>query len=73
MVFVFRSPFGLFIIKPHNNRWGLWCGDDLLGSYHRPEAAADDVYMQATGHYDWDGKKTDGTEPMDLSDWERVR
>lgn len=73
MVFVFRSAYGMFVIKPHNGRWGLWCGDELLGSYHRPEAAADDVYTQHTGCDGWDDKEPDGTEPMDLSEWERIR
>jgi len=73
MIFAYRSPFGVFVIRPHQGRWGLWCEDELYGSYHSPQAAADDVYMQATGHDEWDMKSPDGTEPTDLSEWERIR
>jgi len=73
VVFIFRNPAGLFSIRPQQGRWGLWIGDELLGSYHRPEAAADDVYTQHTGWDAWDDKEPDGSEPTDLSEWQRVR
>lgn len=71
-VYQYKSPAGLFLIKPQaNGRWGLWFKDDLLGSYHSAMAAADDVYMQATGDYDWDS--LDGVDiPTDISEWEVV-
>lgn len=71
-VYQYKSPIGLFLIKPQTNgRWGLWFKDDLLGSYHSAMAAADDVYMQVTGDYDWDS--LDGVDiPTDISEWEVV-
>ena len=54
-MYQYMSPIGCFLIKPQaNSRWGLWLKDELLGSYHSALAAADDVYTQATGDYDWD-------------------
>jgi len=70
--FVYRSRFGLLAIRPaRNGRWNLWIGDDIYGQYHSPIAAADDVYMQATGHYEWDDQDN-LMEPCDLSEWTRV-
>ncbi len=68
----YRSPIGRFLIKPQaKGRWGLWSKDDLLGSYHSALAAADDVYMQATGNYDWDS--LDGVDiPTNITVWEVV-
>ena len=70
--FQYKSPIGHFLIKPQaNGRWGLWFKDDLLGSYHSAMVAADDVYMQATGDYDWDS--LDRVDiPTDISEWEVV-
>jgi len=71
-VYQYKSPIGRFLIKPQaNSRWGLWFKDDLLGSYHSAMAAADDVYMQTTGDYDWDS--LDGVAiPTDISEWEVI-
>ncbi|RMH16911.1 MAG: hypothetical protein D6698_09005 [Gammaproteobacteria bacterium] len=71
-VYQYKSPLGLFLIKPQTSgRWGLWFKGELLGSYHSAMAAADDVYMQATGDYAWDTLK--GVRiPMDISEWEVV-
>lgn len=71
-VYQYKSPTGLFLIKLQvNGRWGLWFKDDLLGSYHSAMAAADDVYMQVTGDYDWDS--LDGVDiPTDISEWEVI-
>ena len=68
----YRSPIGAFLIKPQTGgRWGLWLKDDLLGSYHSPMAASDDVYMQATGDAEWD--LMEGLDiPTDLSEWQRI-
>jgi hypothetical protein len=48
----------------------LWCGDEVLGSYHRPEAAADDVSHGVTGYLDLD-RLLESRAPSDLSEWER--
>ena len=69
-IYRYRSPMGRFLVKPRaNGRWGLWFKDDLLGSYHSAMAAADDVYMQATGDYDWDYQE--GVDiPTGIDEWE---
>ena len=66
----YRSPIGRFLANPQTNgRWGLWLKGDLLGSYHSAVAAADDVYMQATGDYDWDSLV--GFDiPTGIDEWE---
>ncbi len=71
-IYQYRSPVGRFLIKLQTNgRWGLWFKDDLLGSYHSAMAAADDVYTQTTGDYDWDS--LGGVDiPTDISEWEIV-
>lgn len=72
-MWLFRSKVGTFKIALHNNgRFGLWIGDELLGSYHSPHAAADDVYMYATGHWPWDQQMM-VLEPCDLGEWQQVR
>jgi len=69
----YRSPLGVFIIKSQaNGRWGLWLNDELLGSYHSSVAAADDVFMQATGDYDWD-TLNDIDIPTDVYEWDVVK
>lgn len=62
-----------FRISPKAGRpreTGLWLDDELLGSYQSPEAAADDVYVQVTGHHAWDTLKN-ANPPIDLSGWQR--
>lgn len=71
-IYQYRSPVGCFLIKPSaNGCWELYFKDNLLGSYPSATAAADDVYMQATGYYDWDS--LDSVDiPTDISEWEVV-
>jgi len=71
--YFFRSPVGLFWIRPQPNSGGrFWLGidDERLGSYHSLRAAADDVYSQATGFYRWDSLRRPDV-PIDLTEWER--
>lgn len=69
----YKSKVGTFKIIPGSNgRYLLYIGDENLGSYHSPDAAADDVYMCATGHYPWD-KQLTVTSPTDLGEWQRTR
>jgi len=69
-IYRYRSPIGRFLAIPQSNGlWGLWFEDDLLGSYHSAMAAADDVYMRATGDSDWD--YLEGVDiPTDICEWE---
>lgn len=77
-IYQYKALVGTFIIKPQSNdRWGLWLNDDLLGSYHSPIAAADDVYTQSTGDFDWDTYNIFDTDilvdiPTDIYEWEMV-
>ena len=72
MNYQYKSPVGRFFIKPlRNDRWGLQLKDELLGSYHSPMAAADDVNTQATGDLQWDvGVWTE--VPSSIHGWEVV-
>lgn len=71
MIFVYKTPFGPLTIRPQSNgRWALWIRDEVLGSYHSPMAAADDVYCQVTGDYDFDDWDHDDI-PTGLDEWER--
>lgn len=58
----------VFII-PNNGRYIIKFDNEFCGSYHSPEAAADDVSNFIIGNYEWD--KLDGTVsvPSDLSEW----
>jgi hypothetical protein len=67
----YKTTFGTFKIKQQSNGYyGLWLSDELLGSYPSPEAAADDVYTQSSGAYEWDDHGPI-TDPTDLSEWQR--
>jgi hypothetical protein len=69
MHWIYKSNVGTFWIKPdHNNRFILGINDDALGSYLNPIQAADDVYMCATGYWEWDKQLTVNC-PTDLSEW----
>ena len=73
--FFYRSPVGVFWIRPQPNSGGrFWLGidDERLGSYHSPRAAADDVYCQATGWSEWDLLRRPNA-PTDITEWERGR
>jgi hypothetical protein len=64
----YRTPVGMFWIKPRDDgRYVLGIGDDALGSYHSPMAAADDVASHVTGYYEWDCRGD--MHPVDLSEW----
>jgi hypothetical protein len=65
----YKSEHGTFTIhQAHDSRWILALDNDSLGSYHSPQAAADDVYVGVTGCFDWDSD-TEVERPEDLSDW----
>lgn len=67
----YKTEVGIFkIIKNKFGYYDLWIDDEILGSYHSPWSAADDVYLQSTGHYEWDDLDP-VTDPTDLSEWNR--
>lgn len=74
-MYIFRSNIGVFRIgvDPYNSgRLVLTLGDERLGYYHSPMAAADDVYVHCTGCYGWDCLDGKVDAPRDLSEWERT-
>lgn len=67
----YRTRRGTVSILPVQGRWGLFYDDENLGSYHSPEAAADDA---ARGHTFTPSNGVDLGSigiPYDLSDWDR--
>ncbi len=69
MKYIYKTRIGTFsILMQSGGRWGLWINDDLLGSYQSPESAANNVYTQTTGYYEWDSLDP-VIEPCDLSEW----
>ena len=72
--YYYKSPIGLFFIRynPSKCKWELWMNDDVYGDFDTTIGAADNVYLHATGFYDWD--KLDGDYddvPTDIYEWER--
>jgi hypothetical protein len=66
----FRTKLGtLRIEKLPNSRYGLYLEDELLGSYHSAEAAAEVVSSCSTGHDGWDSSGP-VVAPKDLTDWQ---
>jgi hypothetical protein len=74
MRYFYKSRVGVFEISPQVSvpgRYALLLKGEFLGSYHSPQAAADDVYTQHTGDHDWDSLSS-VTEPSDLTEWEHA-
>ena len=69
MIFYRQTSRALVSIRPMGGRWCLLYGDENLGSYHSPEAAADD----AAGRHTF--TPSDGTDlgslglPDSLNEW----
>lgn len=66
-----KTKAGVFWIAPQPGspgRFWLGIGDVPLGSYHTPEAAADDVHCQSTGWNEWDMLGL-VSFPTELADW----
>ena len=69
-----ETEVGVFCIRydPRTRtRFLLAIGDEPLGWYHSPEAAADDVFLQKTGWQEWDSL-VPPTKPKNLADWTRM-
>jgi hypothetical protein len=72
----YKSPLGLFFIRynPSMQKWDLGMKDEVFGYYLSTIAAADDVYCQSTGCYEWDSLdigKILNEVPTDIYQWER--
>lgn len=71
-LFVFETRVGPFYISEHEGRFHPVFKDESLGSYARPEQAAEDL---AGGHtFSASGVRDTAALgiPMDLVEWERV-
>ncbi len=73
-MWVCETEVGIFYIRfdPRTRtRFLLEIGDEPLGWYFSPEAAADVVFLQETGWPQWDSR-ADITRPRDLAAWVRM-
>lgn len=69
-MFFYDSPLGVFTIRQEAGRFVLCLDDEILGRYASPNAAANDVYMQCTGSFAWDGCLLLPDAPTGLDDWQ---
>ena len=73
-MWIYRSPIGLMKIFPnHSRRYSLEINGITYGSYHSPNAAAQDVYSHVTDCIEWD--MLDGTVfdvPDSIYDWHKI-
>ena len=68
----YRSPIGTIYIVylPELRRYGTVYDGTVRETCDKPEANADNVYMQCTGCYDWDSLDISRLSvPTGLSDW----
>lgn len=73
LMYLYRSPIGVFTIRYINGRFTLCFSNDVLGHYNSAVAAADDVYTHTTSLYEWDdldGQVDD--VPTDIYEWEQI-
>lgn len=71
-MWIHHASVGFFkIVKQTNGQFALYIGNNLLGAYPSPQAAADAVYRCETGYWPWDQQLT-VEEPKDLSFWTPV-
>ncbi len=72
VLFYYDSPAGLFTIQYDfdDNSYILRLDDEILGFYHTPIAAADDVYCQHVGLTKWDNSPLPLDVPTGIDEWE---
>jgi hypothetical protein len=73
LLFVYRTRIGPFYIGEHQGRFHVLYDDENLGSYTRPDQAAEDV---AGGHTFSPSSGVDTATlgiPEDIGEWERLR
>jgi len=69
-----ETEIGVFWIRfdPRTrSRFLLGIGEEPLGWYYSPEAAADVVFLQKTGWSEWDSLQ-EISKPADLGSWTRI-
>ena len=68
-MWIFKSPAGLFWIKPtQDGQYALGIDDEMLRLYKSPIDAADDVSCCSSGCYEWDQRAVND-EQIDLCEW----
>lgn len=73
ILYSYLSPIGrMFICPNQHGRFDLVINNEFRSSYKNAIQAADDVYCQATGYYDWDTLECYNI-PTDISEWEIIK
>ena len=69
-MYTFKAVVGTFWIRtaPGGASWQLGIGDEILGKYGTPEAAAEQVQCRSTGYVPWDRRNTPSELP-NLDEW----
>ena len=75
--YYYKSPIGLFFMRYNSSlrMWSLGMENGIYGNYSTTIRAADDVYTQHTGCYEWDNLNVDKflyKVPTDIYEWERT-
>lgn len=72
-MYIYKSPVGIIKIIKVNNRYNLVIENTVYGSYNSAVAAADDVYNQTTGYYEFDALDYSEVDiPTDIYEWEKI-
>ena len=73
ILYIYKSPVGIIKIIKSNNRYNLVIDKTVYGSYNSAVAAADDVYTQTTGYYEFDILDCSEVDiPTDIYEWEKI-
>ncbi|MDL2306589.1 hypothetical protein LJC48_00980 [Desulfovibrio sp. OttesenSCG-928-C06] len=71
MRYAYDTEEGIFTIRQNQyETWDLYMDAARLGNYACPEAAAQDVALGVTGHWDWDRLRSKD-ELKDLAAWKQ--
>lgn len=68
-MYIYESPVGLFTIQEEQCCFVLRLDGEILGRYASPNAAANDVYLQSTGSYEWDDLSLPVDVPTGIAEW----
>ncbi len=72
--FYYKSPIGtMYIYRSSSGLYVLQINEEIYGEFDSPIGAADNVYLFATGCYEWDCLELSGTvqPPTDIYNWKR--
>ena len=72
-MWIYETPIGIMqIYKNHSGHYSLQINNAVYGFYHSAIAAADDVYMFATGCNEWDSMEDIIDPPSSIHEWRQV-